>query len=77
MPDHSNELTRETEDRIGQFIFHASQSDEVEFFNRQLQNKGPIELNNGGVYMGQWNVDNGHREGQGIMHWIDGSKYIG
>ena len=31
MPDHSNELTRETEERIGQFIFQADQSAEVDF----------------------------------------------
>ena len=33
MPDLSNELTRETEERIGQFMFQANQSAEVEFFN--------------------------------------------
>ena len=36
MPDHSNELTRDTEERIGQFIFHENQSEEVEFFKGKL-----------------------------------------
>ena len=36
---------------------------------------GPIELDNGINYEGEWK--NAMREGQGTQIWADGSKYIG
>ena len=42
-----------------------------------MVSKGPVELSNGAIYMGQWDLENGHREGKGIMIWKDGSKFTG
>lgn len=38
--------------------------------------RGPRELDNGAVYLGQWSKD-GYRQGKGVQCWKDGSKYTG
>lgn len=58
MPDHSNVATRETEERLGAFVF-----DRQEFDNDQeAVTRAPFELDNGAVYKGQWTKE-GLREG--------------
>lgn len=73
MPDHSNEQTRSTEDRIGQFIY-----DHLDEPRRDLEiiSRGPYEMDNGAIFHGHWTKE-GHREGRGVQVWKDGSKYTG
>ena len=71
MPNISNELTKETETRLGPFIFESTDPPDAELIER-----GPYELDNGAIYQGQWTKD-GHREGKGTQLWKDGSKYVG
>ena len=47
MPDHSNEATRSTEQRIGPFMFDEDSSRDT-----SLIEKGPYELDNGAIYQG-------------------------
>ena len=48
MPDHSNIATRETEERLGVFIF-----DRPEFvIDNESVARAPFELDNGAVYKG-------------------------
>lgn len=49
MPDYSNYLTRSTEDRLGIFDFNMYEKPEYEDV---LEDKGPMELDNGAVYFG-------------------------
>ena len=72
MPDHSNQVTRATEQRLGAFVWDIDD----EFAHLDLVTRGPCELDNGAVYLGQWNKD-GLREGRGTQIWQDGSKYVG
>ena len=37
--------------------------------------KGPITLENGAIYEGEW--FNGLRDGKGLQKWLDGSCYDG
>ena len=37
----------------------------------------PYRLQNGAIYVGQWNSDNNDREGKGRQVWPDGSTYEG
>ena len=73
MPDHSNPATRETEERLGPFIFDQEQNSPRD---AELVTRGPYELDNGSIYHGQWTKE-GLREGKGIQIWKDGSKYEG
>lgn len=50
MPDHSNAATRETEERLGPFIFDKSENDK----DLDVVTRGPYELDNGAIYHGQW-----------------------
>mmetsp|Transcript_39504 Transcript_39504/g.60303 ORF Transcript_39504/g.60303 Transcript_39504/m.60303 type:complete len:270 (+) Transcript_39504:88-897(+) len=69
MPDYSNEQTRQAEERFGKFEFDDEDPSGLEV-------KGPIELNEEAVYLGQWSKQ-GLREGRGTQIWSDGSKYEG
>lgn len=61
MPDHSNELTRQTEARLGGFVY----DNEHPYPNNALLiSRGPFEMDNGAIYHGQWTKD-GLREGKG------------
>ena len=72
MPDHSNGATRETEQRLGPFVFDQEPPEN----DKDLVTRGPYELDNGAIYSGQWTKE-GQREGKGIQIWKDGSKYEG
>jgi hypothetical protein len=72
MPDHSNEVTRATELKLGGFVFDKIESPRV----HAIIDRGPYELDNGAIYHGQWTAE-GQREGKGTQIWKDGSKYIG
>ena len=74
MPDYSNELTRITEARLGVFNFNAYEEPK---YSGPLEEKGPMELDNGAVYKGQWNKETRMREGKGTQIWRDGAKYSG
>ena len=47
MPDHSNEATRSTEARLGDFVFDREGEDEDGVVTR-----GPFEMDNGAIYQG-------------------------
>ena len=51
MPDYSNQMSKETEKKLGVFLL----GDDSEFVDLDLISKQPIELDNGAVYWGQWN----------------------
>ncbi len=72
MPDYSNAETRATEQRLGSFKYEKPPSDT----DRELENHGPFELDNGATYAGQCNKE-GLRCGKGVQCWPDGSKYEG
>lgn len=48
MPDHSNEITRKTELRLGPFEFDMVESPRA----LDIVEKGPYELDNGAIYKG-------------------------
>jgi hypothetical protein len=48
MPDHSNEATRATENRLGAFIFDRIESPRSE----EIIDRGPYEMDNGAIYQG-------------------------
>lgn len=72
MPDYSNAATKETEERLGPFVFDKPESPR----QKDVVTRGPYELDNGAIYHGQWTKE-GLREGKGIQLWKDGSKYEG
>ena len=59
MPDFSNLVTRVVEQQMGPFVFREAGRPK-----RDLISKGPIQLENGKVYLGQWNKE-GKKEGKG------------
>ena len=72
IPQYANEAINATESRIGKFIYDKLESNS----DRELIDKGPFELDNQAVYVGQWNKM-GLRHGKGMQIWPDGSKYEG
>ena len=72
VPDFSNAETRATELRLGAFKYEKSPEKE----DYTLGERGPYELDNSAVYIGQWS-NMGMRHGRGIQLWPDGSKYEG
>ena len=72
MPDYSNSFTRNTQERLGAFVYDKPESPR----EKDVVTRGFYELDNGAVYHGQW-TKNGLREGKGIQVWKDGSKYEG
>jgi hypothetical protein len=48
MPDHSNAATRETEERLGPFVFDKVDSPRL----KDVVSRGPYELDNGAIYHG-------------------------
>ena len=72
VPNYSNPDTRATEQRLGPFKYEIPK-EETE---TNLENRGPFELDNEAIYVGQWNKE-GLRHGKGVQIWPDGSKYEG
>lgn len=60
MPDHSNEKTRATEQRLGPFVYNKDEP-----VNSDIIKRGPFELDNGAIFEGDWTKD-GLRHGSGI-----------
>ena len=71
VPDYSTSATRAVQARLGKFVFQDSLHD-----NSVRLKRGPVEMENGAIFTGEWNNDN-HRHGFGIQVWIDGSKFEG
>lgn len=75
LPDFSNAATRETEQKIGPYIYiNIPAAPGI-----TLIEKGPIKLENGSVYFGQWRKTT-QRDiiwGKGMQIWPDGAKYEG
>ena len=76
LPDYSNPLTRDTEDKLGIFIYQNLDDPQQEQGDNRLVERPPMELDNGAVYFGQWTQD-GKRQGKGVQIWKDGCKYEG
>ena len=71
VPDYSNPATKTASMKYGSFNYNDIPSDGVKVFKR-----GPVELDNGAIYIGEWNESN-QRHGRGEQIWTDGSKYEG
>jgi len=70
LPDYSNPATKAAAQKHGKFEFEAARG------LGQVQKRGPVELDNGAIYTGEWNEAN-QRHGSGAQMWTDGSKYEG
>ncbi|OMJ76287.1 hypothetical protein SteCoe_24383 [Stentor coeruleus] len=71
VPDYNTAATKAVEARLGKFIcFEAFNDNDVRL------RRGPVEIENGAIYTGEWNNDN-QRHGFGVQVWNDGSKYDG
>ena len=61
MPEYNNNATKRTEKLVGPFKW-----DDVEEVNDQdLILRGPYELDNGAIYVGEWTKE-GLRHGKGL-----------
>ena len=72
VPDFSNPETKATELKLGPFKYTGDAPNT----DVGLMERGPYELDNGAIYLGQWN-QSGCRSGKGTQIWPDGSKYEG
>lgn len=72
IPEYGNEATKQIEIQLGQFPYDPNEDPK----DVELIERGPFELDNGAIYIGQWSKD-GLRFGRGIQIWTDGSKYQG
>ena len=72
MPDYSNHATKETEKKLGAMVYDQPDTPTT----KTLISRGPYELDNGAIYVGEWTKD-GLRHGKGLQIWKDGSKYEG
>ena len=61
MPDYSNSATKETEKKLGKFDYDQPPSPSA----KNLIERGPYELDNGAIYVGEWTKD-GLRHGKGL-----------
>ena len=71
VPEYANPATLLTEKKLGEYEYNYSLGDKVAVIPRK-----PVLLDNGAVYVGEWNQDN-ERHGKGMQIWSDGSKYEG
>ncbi|CAG9319523.1 unnamed protein product [Blepharisma stoltei] len=71
VPDYSTNATRLILSRLGPFKITEEFPD-----NEPRTKRGPVELENQAIYIGEWNKDN-QRHGFGIQIWSDGSRYEG
>lgn len=65
-PNFYNEITREVATKLGPFEYHDEETG-------SFITKGPIQLENGTTYIGQFH--NGMRNGRGKQVWEDFSLY--
>lgn len=61
MPDYSNPATKATEAKLGKFDYDQPSSPS----SKNLIERGPYELDNGAIYVGEWTKD-GLRHGRGL-----------
>ena len=61
MPDYSNYATKATEAKMGQFVYDQPPTPT----SKNLIERGPYELDNGAIYVGEWTKD-GLRHGKGM-----------
>jgi hypothetical protein len=71
VPDYSTSATIAAISRLGRFVLP-----EVMHDNSVRLRRGPVEMENGAIYTGEWNNDN-QRHGVGVQVWNDGSRYEG
>ena len=68
---YSNPATLAAERRCGPFAYSVIDDDAV-----KVLAKAPVTLENGAVYVGEWN-ENNEKHGKGMQIWNDCSKYEG
>ena len=73
VPDFTNPLTAQVLKDFDQFEYPEKYAD---VSGIKLVEKGPMETEQGNVYIGQWTLDN-KRHGKGKQLWPDGSIYEG
>lgn len=71
VPSYANASTIAASRKLGAFTYETDKNDGI-----LISKKDPILLENGAVYIGEWN-ENLERHGKGVQFWIDGSKYEG
>ena len=71
VPDYSDSVTKATFLQCGAFVYDNISSSQV-----LVHRRGPVELENGAIYIGEWN-ESQQRHGRGEQMGRDGSKYEG
>ena len=71
VPDYSTYATKNVEHLLGNFVYSETFNDSCTTILL-----GPVEMENGAIYAGEWN-DCKERHGKGCQMWTDGSKYQG
>ena len=61
MPDYSNTATKATESKLGKFEYNLPPTPTA----KSLIERGPYELDNGAIYVGEWTKE-GLRHGKGL-----------
>eukprot|EP00826_Nyctotherus_ovalis_P018707 TRINITY_DN1563_c0_g4_i3.p1 TRINITY_DN1563_c0_g4~~TRINITY_DN1563_c0_g4_i3.p1 ORF type:complete len:311 (-),score=106.52 TRINITY_DN1563_c0_g4_i3:49-981(-) len=70
--DLGNETTKELYSKYGHYPYNSNPGDGIK---RLLKSLRVVE--NDSQYYGFWNKDTDERDGNGVMIWIDGSRYDG
>ena len=55
LPDYSNERTRAAEAKLQPFIYDPELANSPTF--KDVISRGPYQLDNGAVYIGEWNAE--------------------
>lgn len=55
IPDYSNDKTRVTIAKLGEFVYDSEISNKPSY--RDVKKRPPFELDNGAIYIGEWNKD--------------------
>lgn len=71
LQNYSNKIVDSVENNLGPYRPPKAFKEVISLIKR-----GPIEIENGAVYIGEWN-ENNQRHGFGTQKWLDGSKYDG
>ncbi|OMJ75614.1 hypothetical protein SteCoe_25204 [Stentor coeruleus] len=71
VPDYNTTSTKTIEYHLGPYTCPDTFNDNIYRIRR-----GPVIIENGAIYIGEWNNDN-QRHGYGMQQWNDGSKYNG